>query len=903
MRAHDWSATPLGLIEDWPQNLRTAVNIMLASPSPISIIWGPERIQLYNDAYIPIAAERHPEALGRPAAQNWSEAYETFLRPIFDRVFAGETVEIAEHAVQLHRRSGEVEERFFTGSFQPVRDESGDVEGIFHPLTEVTEKVRADVALRKRDERLRGVLDGMAEGFGLLAPDFTILEHNLEASRLDGRQREEVIGRTHWEAYPGSENSELGRVLKHAMANRQLVALEHRYNFQNGRTLWLEMRAYPAPEGALAVFWRDVTKRKEAEEALRASEAHLSAIFDQSAAGLSEVDPTGRFTRVNDRYCEIVGRPREELLGLRMHELTHPDDLVGNVPMFERAASGGDAFEIVKRYVRPDGSLVWVHNSVTALRDPEGRVANTVCVTIDITERKAAEERLREINETLEARVAARAAERDRLWNLSQDMLARADYSGMMSAVSPAWTQVLGWSEDELLTRGYASFMHPDDMPLTLEAIRRMAETRQPTRFENRIATSDGGWKPIEWTVAPEPDGLNFIAVGRDLSLTKAREAKLAAAQEALRQSQKMEAMGQLTGGVAHDFNNLLTPIVGTLDMLQRKGLGGDREQRLVAGAMQSAERAKTLVQRLLAFARRQPLQSVAVDVGQLVAGMGDLVSSTTGPQIRVVVEAQDDLPPAQADPNQLEMALLNLAVNARDAMPEGGTLRISANAEKVGPKHRSGLRPDTYISLSVADTGAGMDEATLARATEPFFSTKGIGKGTGLGLSMVHGLTSQLGGALTIQSRPGMGTNVELWLPRSTMVPEATAGAVELAEPPATRRTALLVDDEELVRMSTADMLGDLGYEVVEAASGEEALRLVSKGEKFDLLVTDHLMPGINGTDLARAVRSARPGVPILLVSGYAEREGVDPDLPRLTKPFRKDELASSLAQLTSGQ
>jgi signal transduction histidine kinase/CheY-like chemotaxis protein len=430
-----------------------------------------------------------------------------------------------------------------------------------------------------------------------------------------------------------------------------------------------------------------------------------------------------------------------------------------------------------------------------------------------------------------------------------------------------------------------------------------MAETHRPTRFENRIATSDGGWKPIEWTVAPEPDGLNFIAVGRDLSLTKAREAELAAAQEALRQSQKMEAMGQLTGGVAHDFNNLLTPIVGTLDMLQRKGLGGDREQRLVAGAMQSAERAKTLVQRLLAFARRQPLQSVAVDLGQLVAGMGDLVSSTTGPQIRVVVEAQDDLPPAQADPNQLEMALLNLAVNARDAMPEGGTLRISANTEKVGPKHRSCLRPDTYIRLSVADTGAGMDEATLARAAEPFFSTKGIGKGTGLGLSMVHGLTSQLGGALTIQSRPGMGTNVELWLPRSTVAPEATAAAVELAEPLATRRTALLVDDEELVRMSTADMLGDLGYEVVEAASGEEALRLVNKGEKFDLLVTDHLMPGINGTDLARAVRSARPGVPVLLVSGYAEREGVDPDLPRLTKPFRKDELASSLAQLTSGQ
>ena len=274
---------------------------------------------------------------------------------------------------------------------------------------------------------------------------------------------------------------------------------------------------------------------------------------------------------------------------------------------------------------------------------------------------RESEARLRELNEKLEIQVEARAAERDRLWNLSQDMLARADYSGMMSAVSPAWTMILGWSEGELLSRGYATFMHPDDAAPTLEAIEDMARTGNPTRFENRISTRDGGWKPIEWTVAPEPDGVNFIAIGRDLSHAKAREAELARAQDALRQSQKMEAMGQLTGGVAHDFNNLLTPIVGSLDMLQRNGIGSEREQRLIAAAAQSAERARTLVQRLLAFARRQPLQAISVDVAALVAGIGDLVESTTGPQIRVAVEVADNLPPARADPNQLEMALLNL--------------------------------------------------------------------------------------------------------------------------------------------------------------------------------------------------------------------------------------------------
>jgi len=291
----------------------------------------------------------------------------------------------------------------------------------------------------------------------------------------------------------------------------------------------------------------------------------------------------------------------------------------------------------------------------------------------------------------------------------------------------------------------------------------------------------------------------------------------------------------------------------------------------------------------------------VPVDVAKLVTGMGELVASTTGPQIKVVVSAPDDLPPAVADANQLEMALLNLSVNARDAMPEGGTLRISASAESIRPGHRSNLPAGHYICLSVADTGAGMDAATLARAVEPFFSTKGIGKGTGLGLSMVHGLASQLNGALTIQSRPNLGTNVELWLPRSMLLPVAETRGVEASEGQAAQGTVLLVDDEELVRASTADMLADLGYTVVEAASGEQAMQLLDSGLKFDVLVTDHLMPGVSGTDLAGIVRTSRPGTTILLVSGYAEREGLDPDLPRLTKPFRKADLAASLSRFSS--
>jgi len=529
-------------------------------------------------------------------------------------------------------------------------------------------------------------------------------------------------------------------------------------------------------------------------------------------------------------------------------------------------------------------------------------------------ERARSEDRMRELNDTLERRVADAMAERNmlaKLVEMTDVMIMAVDLDYNILALNAA-------NADEF-ERIYGVRPRPGDNMLALLADQpdHQEQVRigwaQGMRGEPMTFVEDYGdpqrarpyyevnFRPLRDESGAQIGVYQFVT---DVTDRLRREAQLAEAQEALRQSQKMEAMGQLTGGMAHDFNNLLTPIVGSLDMLQRKQLGGVREQRLVAGAMQSAERAKTLVQRLLAFARRQPLQPIPVDVAKLVAGMGELVASTTGPQIKVLLEVADDLPPAKADPNQLEMALLNLAVNARDAMAEGGgTLRISIRAEQVKAGHRSKLRPGTYLCLSVADTGAGMDQATIARAIEPFFSTKGIGKGTGLGLSMVHGLASQLGGALTIQSWPGLGTNVELWLPRSAAGPELARPVSQASEFPGKRGTALLVDDEELVRMSTADMLGDLGYTVVEASSAEEALRLLDGGAPFDLLVTDHLMPGLSGTELAREVRTVKPGVPVLLVSGYAEREGVDPDLPRLTKPFRKDELAASLAQFGSVQ
>jgi PAS domain S-box-containing protein len=540
---------------------------------------------------------------------------------------------------------------------------------------------------------------------------------------------------------------------------------------------------------------------------------------------------------------------------------------------------------------------VWTEVELNLLREVTARSWAHVERVAAVAEVRASEARLRELNDTLEAQVAERTADRDRMWRLSTDIMLVGRFDGTISSVNPAWTALLGWSQTELIGANFMELVHSDDQASTMSEMGRLSDGATTFRFENRYRAKDGSYRWLSWTAVPGGDFIH--AVGRDVTTEKERQAELETAQDALRQAQKMEAMGQLTGGVAHDFNNLLTPIVGSLDMLVRRGLGNERERRLIDGALQSAERAKTLVQRLLAFARRQPLQPRAVDLKQLVGGMADLISSTSGPNVQVRVDLPDDLPPATADANQVEMAVLNLAVNARDAMPDGGILTISAARASVRPEQRSSLPRGRYVRLSVGDTGIGMDKETLARAVEPFFSTKGIGKGTGLGLSMVHGLALQLGGGLTIDSKPGEGTTVNLWLPISAHEVEGDQ-RVDLL-PPASKclGIALLVDDEDLVRMSTADMLMDLGYEVAEASSAEEALRLMDQGLRPDLLVTDHLMPGMNGAELAQLATSRSPGLPVLIVSGYAEAEGVAPGLARLTKPFRNSELAASLVSL----
>ncbi|TMJ12397.1 MAG: PAS domain S-box protein, partial [Alphaproteobacteria bacterium] len=563
-----------------------------------------------------------------------------------------------------------------------------------------------------------------------------------------------------------------------------------------------------------------------------------------------------------------------------------------------RCIRSGSEFSTEYRIVRPDGSVRWIASRGIVAVDPDGTPLRTLGTVRDVTERREAQAALERLNRTLEQQIAERTAERDRMWRLSGDLFLVIGRRWAIRAVNPAILPLLGYEEHEVLGRRFSDFVHPEDLRDVAGVIRAAGRSRVGD-FIARLRSRSGTWRLFSWSAAPA-EGEAYV-IGRDVTAEAERRDELDLAQEALRQSQKVEALGQLTGGVAHDFNNLLTPILGSLDLLQRNPDMPAREQRLIAGALESAERARVLVQRLLAFARRQPLQPGPVDLADLIQGMAELIDSTSGPQIKVRIEVQNDLPPARGDVNQLEMALLNLSVNARDAMADGGTLTLAASAEQVTSGHRSKLKPGEYLCLSVSDTGSGMDEATAARAIEPFFSTKGVGKGTGLGLSMVHGLASQLGGGMVLSSRPGFGTRVDLYLPISSADP-APRGDSDSPHSTAGAGTVLLVDDEPAVRSSTRELLEDLGYAVVEAESGEKAAAIIERIE-VDYLVTDHLMPGMTGTDLAMRVREQRPDIGVLIVSGYAELDGIPPNLRRLAKPFRLEELAQSLASLSASR
>jgi PAS domain S-box-containing protein len=498
-----------------------------------------------------------------------------------------------------------------------------------------------------------------------------------------------------------------------------------------------------------------------------------------------------------------------------------------------------------------------------------------------------------------------RTRERDRIWQVSEDLLGVSNFDGYFTSVNPAWTKTLGWTEEEIKTQHVNQLRHPDDAIIGIEGRRRLAEGAGTVRMEDRFRHKDGSYRWIDWTLTVE-HGLIYV-IGRNVTADKEAARAHKQTEEQLHQFQKMDSIGQLTGGIAHDFNNLLTVILGNLDILERAlEAPSARVRKAISSAIDGASRAVTLIQRLLAYAQRQPLRPRGVDLNELVNGMRDLICRTQGEAIRYEFALDPARPFCFCDSNQLETALLNLVINARDAMGNGGKLKIETSIVSFNESdaHIRGVWAGTYVVLSASDTGVGMTRETAERAFEPFFTTKGAGRGTGLGLSMVYGFAKQSNGHIEIESSPGKGTTVRILLP-SLARGDASGGQPAKHQPkhvnaPGTSETILVVEDDAGVREHVVDVLQELNYHVIEAEDAASALAVISRHDAHvELLLTDVVMPGMNGRELGNRARALMPNLRILFMTGYSQdaivHQGrLDGDIELLEKPFRREELAA---------
>jgi hypothetical protein len=805
MRAYDWSASPLGRPQTWPQSLRTAVRILLNTNHPAFIWWGEELIQFYNDAYRQtLGPERHPSALGQRGCECWAEIWDV-IGPQIEQVMGGGGATWHENHLVPVTRHGRLEQVYWTYGFSPIDKDDG-IGGVLVLCRDVTRDYLASVALREREAELARV------------------------------QR-------------------LGRIGG--------LEVDLRTGFQNRRS----------PEYLL----------------------------------IHGLPPSA----VNESHEDWVRR-------------VHPEDREAAERSFREAvAADVSCYNAQYRIIRPsDGVTRWISVKATIERDEQGKAIRLIGAHTDVTDQVEAQQALRqseeryrkladelaELNATLAQRVEERTRERDRIWNVSQDLLMVADHKGVWRSINPAWTRTLGWSAAELLNRTSEGLVHPDDNVRTRAHIRKLVANEISHVFENRMRHKDGTYRWLSWTGVRDDNYL--YAVARDVTAEKAAAERLKTTEEALRQSQKMEAVGQLTGGIAHDFNNLLTGIVGSLELLQARLNRGrtDNVARYIDAAMTSANRAAALTHRLLAFARRQPLVPKIVDVNRLVVSLEDLLRRTIGEAIDLKIVASEDLWSTLCDPNQLESALLNLAINARDAMPDGGKLAIAtSNVHLDGAAHTPALAPGDYICIDVTDTGEGMSAEVAARAFDPFFTTKPIGQGTGLGLSMIYGFARQSNGHVAIDSKLGRGTSIKLYLPRRHGdVAAQHTSAAKGDEQAATGETVLVVEDEPVVRGVILEMLEEQGYRTLGADDGPSGLRILHANDRIDLLVTDVGLPGMNGRQLADQARETRPSLKVLFITGYAESAALSngflqPGMEMITKPFDLDHLSRRIRAMAS--
>ncbi|QFU15512.1 PAS domain S-box protein [Microvirga thermotolerans] len=1025
IRAFDWSRTSLGPTESWPQSLKTALDLVLQSPVPMVMLWGPEGIMLYNDPYSVFAGRRHPRALGAPVLEGWPEVAD-FNRRVMEVGLGGGTLSFQDQHLILYR-NGVPEDVWMDLNYSPILDENHRPAGVLAVVVETTERVRAQRDLERRDEQLR--LAQEAGGIGMfdldiatdvltVTPEFcriyglppqeaspaetvqrlvlpddrtvassprtradgtarTAVEYRIarsdtgevrwisrkakfvydEAGRparfigavqdvTDRKQAEEalrisqerllyalgaagMVGTWDWHipsdtiyadakfaemfsvdpdlAAPGTnraafksrihpeDRQRVDEATQRAIETGEKFSEEYRLPMQDGTLRWVLAQGECLYDGEGkplrfpgAVV--DVTDRKRSEEALRESEARFRLMANSAPVLIWATDAQGEPVFVNRRHHRELGLTLEGIRRGEWRRVVYREDADSFRDAFVHALSTGSPFHAEVRVWDRRGRLRWLRCEGVPRRDSEGRFLGYVGCNVDITEARHAAD-------ALEAQVEQRTRELNSIWRVSRDLFCICGFDGYYQSVNPAWTEALGYQAHELIGRQCLELVHPEDVPRAEREFERLRSTDM-VETDLRVRARDGSYRWYNWTSVAEGDV--FYAAGRDVTARKELE-------EQLRQSQKMEAIGQLTGGIAHDFNNLLTGIIGSLELLQARIAQGRYEKvaRYAEGAIAAAGKAAALTHRLLAFARRQPLDPRPVNVNQLVASMEDLIRRTTGEAIRVEFETQPDLWWTRCDPNQLENALLNLVINARDAMPDGGRLTIATSNVELGERElaaQGDAAPGQYVVLRVTDTGVGMAPDVRDRAFDPFFTTKPLGQGTGLGLSMIYGFAKQSEGHVRIHSEVGEGTTVRIYLPRHDghVEEESPSGTAE-APRSGTGEVVLVVEDDPTVRSLIVEVLAELGYEALQAHDGPSGLRCLESDRHIDLLVTDVGLPGLNGRQLADAARQKRPGLKILFITGYAESAALasgflDPGMEMITKPFAVENLAERI-------
>ena len=774
------------------------------------------------------------------------------------------------------------------------------------------------------------VIDALDCGVAVLDGSGQVTLWNDWLASATGVAPREALGKRFSDLFPDARLARFERAVDEALTLGASSLLTHSLHPQilplrtrAGRELIhnLAVRAVGAkPYRRCMVQVADVTVAAEREKVLRARQnARYSAVVDNAPDAILTLDAQGVIQMANPAAQREFGyNALADLIGLTAAQLFVDQDLWATAWLAARSGEVQPPREIVAR--RRDGGLTHMELSASQWQS-DGRTFVSVILR-DVNERHAAETALRRLNETLEDRVSTALAERKVLADIVENtdaLIQVLDQDLNLVAInkpsSDAFKRAFGRRPE--IGENLGSYLANRPGELTLAKSRwSRALAGEAFTVEQAYSTPLGERHyELKFNALRDAEGHPFAAFQFIYDVTERveQQQQLAATEEALRQSQKMEAIGQLTGGIAHDFNNLLTGIIGAMDILKRRLAAGRYEdtQRFMDAATTSANRAAALTHRLLAFARRQPLDPKATDANQLIRGIEDLLRRTLSERIKLETDLASDVWPALTDPNQLENAVLNLAINARDAMPDGGVLTLTTRRVEVVEVLRFGqdeLLPGDYIQIRVSDTGSGIAPEALAKVFEPFFTTKPIGKGTGLGLSMIYGFAKQSRGAVQIESTLGQGTDVTLFLPRYRGALETDGGAHDRVAPQGAGETVLLVEDDSSVRLLIGEVLRDLGYACIEASDGQTALPVLTSNARLDLMITDVGLPGMNGRQLADFAREHRPDLQILFVTGYAEQvvggdDFLDSGMSLVTKPFNLDVLAYKIREILAAR